>query len=201
MHRSPEELAAARPHLLAAPADEGVLRLIVTRPAQGERELLEEGLLDLDRGLVGDYWLERGSRHRADGSAEPDAQITVMNIRVSELVAVSPDRVPLAGDQLFVDLDLSVENLPPGSRLSIGTAVLEVTAKPHTGCAKFVARFGGEAMRFVNSREGRTQRWRGLNARVVTAGSIRVGDTIDVVRPATSIPAQPTEVAELQVQE
>jgi len=201
MHRTPDELAAARPHLLAAPMDEGVLRLIVTRPAQGERVLLDEGALDLERGLLGDNWLERGSRHRADGSAEPDAQITVMNLRVAELVAISSDRIPLAGDQLFVDLDLSMENLPPGSRLSIGTAVLEVTAKPHTGCAKFVERFGGEAMRFVNSPEGRERRWRGMNTRVVTAGSVHVGDAIHVLRSAAPIPAQPTEAAELQIQE
>ena len=197
MHRTATQLADARAHLLAAPDDDGELRLIVTRPAQGERVLLDAGELDATSGLLGDNWLTRGNRHRSDGSADPDAQITVMNIRVAELVAGSDERVPLAGDQLYVDLDLSIDNLPIGSHLTIGTAVLEVTPPPHTGCKKFVARFGGEAMRFVNSQEGRANRWRGMNARVLTPGAIRVGDRISVSRARDALPTQPGEAAEV----
>ena len=87
----------------------------------------------------------------SDGSANPDAQLTLMNARVVALVAGERERWPLAGDQLYVDLDLSADNLPPGTRLAVGSAVIEVTPEPHTGCAKFSARFGSEALRFVNS--------------------------------------------------
>lgn len=190
MHCTLAELAAAQAHLLAAPDDEGVLRLIVTRPSQAHRVVLDTGQLDMERGLAGDNWLERGNRHRADKSADPDAQITVMNIRVAELVAGSPDRIPLAGDQLYVDLNLSIDNLPVGSQLAIGDAVLEVTPPPHTGCAKFVDRFGADAMQFVNSREGRKNRWRGMNAKVIRAGAIRAGDLVAVTKRAVDLPVQ-----------
>ena len=190
MHCTLAELAAAQAHLLAAPDDEGVLRLIVTRPSQAHRVVLDTGQLDMERGLAGDNWLERGNRHRADKSADPDAQITVMNIRVAELVAGSPDRIPLAGDQLYVDLNLSIDNLPVGSQLAIGDAVLEVTPPPHTGCAKFVDRFGADAMQFVNSREGRKNRWRGMNTKVIRPGSIRAGDLVSVTRSAVDLPVQ-----------
>jgi hypothetical protein len=192
MHLTAEELDAARPYLYGSPDDEGVLALIVSRPEKGERQVLDVGELDLRLGLVGDNWLARGNRHRVDGSADPLAQVTVMNVRVARLVAQADDRVSLAGDQLYVDLDLSVDNLPPGSRLAIGSAVLEVSTSPHTGCKKFVARFGADAMRFVNSREGRANRWRGVNTRVVVPGTVRAGDHISVTRArAVEIPHQP----------
>lgn len=175
MHLSAAELDARRGHLLAAPSDDGELVLIVARPRPAERELPAEGKLDATLGLVGDNWSTRGSRSTPDGQAHPDKQITVMNARVAELVA-GRDGMALCGDQLYVDMEIGVENLPLGSRLAIGEAVLEVTAPPHTGCKKFVARFGEEAMRFVNSREGRGHRWRGMNTRVVVAGTIRLGD-------------------------
>lgn len=198
MHLSSAELKAARDHLVAAPTSVGRLELIVARPEHGQRHLLDEARLDVVDGLVGDNWLTRGNRHREDGSADPDAQITVMNIRVAALVAGSPERVPLAGDQLYVDLDLSVDNLPVGTRLEVGSAVLLVTPPPHTGCKKFVARFGEEAMRFVNSREGRAHRWRGMNTRVLEPGVVRVGDPITVLRPVgdSALPRQ-TQAAEL----
>ncbi len=161
-----------------SPADNGTLTLIVRRPATNERELLEEGHLDTEVGLVGDNWLARGSRSREDGAAEPDAQLNIMNSRCAALVAGSADRIPLAGDQLFVDLDLSPANLPPGTRLSIGTSVIEVTAKPHTGCSKFTKRFGLAAHRWINGTAGRAERLRGICAKVVTPGVIRPGDTI-----------------------
>jgi MOSC domain-containing protein YiiM len=162
----------------AAPTDHGRLELIVRRPAVDEREILAEALLDPARGLVGDGWAARGSRATPDGSADPAAQLTVMSTRVLAAIEPDRDRWPLAGDQLYVDLDLSVERLPAGSRLAIGSAVIEVSETPHTGCAKFSARFGSDALRWINSPVGRANRMRGLNARVVVAGTIRTGDTI-----------------------
>jgi hypothetical protein len=170
-HRSADELAAGLDEIRQSPADHGTVELIVRRPAENEREVLEEGVLDLDDGLVGDTWNGRGTPN-------PDAQLTLMNARTAELIAGGRDRWPLAGDQLYVDLDLSVENLPAGARLAVGDAVVEVTAVPHTGCAKFSARFGTDALRFVNKPPGRELRLRGVNARVVAAGAVRVGDTI-----------------------
>jgi hypothetical protein len=165
-------------HVCLSPKDAGALELIVRRPRVGEREVLEEGRLDLAEGLVGDSWKERGSSRTPDGSPHPDMQLNVMNSRVLALVAQDKERWRLAGDQLIIDLDLSDENLPPGTRLSLGSAVIEVTDLPHTGCQKFVARFGLDAMRFVNSPAGKRLRLRGLNARVVRPGVIRVGDVV-----------------------
>jgi len=171
-------LEAGLAHVRAAPADRGVLELIVRRPAIDEREELDEAVLDLATGLVGDTWPQRPSKSMPDGSPDPAAQLTVMNVRMAALVAGSPERRRLAGDQLFVDLDLSIANLPAGARLAIGDAVIELSAKPHTGCAKFTARFGLEATRFINSPEGRELRLRGANARVLVPGAIRRGDEV-----------------------
>ena len=187
-HRTPEELQEFVPQLLAAPRDRGTLELVVRRPGAGEREVLDEGELDLAVGLVGDSWLQRGSSKTADGTAHPEMQLNVMSARMVAFLAGDPSRRALAGDQLYLDLDLSHENLPAGSRLTIGDptvrgAVIEVTEPPHTGCAKFVERFGAEAMRFVNGTVGRPLRLRGLNARVVVAGRVRPGDPVHVTRP------------------
>jgi hypothetical protein len=181
-HRTTAELEAALGELWQAPADTGTVDLIVRRPATGERKVLDAGELDPAEGLVGDNWRERGSRHAPDGAAEPDRQLNVINARVSRLVAVDPGRRALAGDQLHLDLDLSIANLPPGTRLALGSAVIEVTEPPHLGCAKFVERFGREAMRFVNSPVGRELRLRGMNAKVVVAGTVRPGDAVTKVQ-------------------
>jgi hypothetical protein len=173
-----EELEAGLDEIRRSPKDGGVLELIVRRPLVDAREVLEEGELHLSEGLVGDSWKLRGSSRTPDGSAHPDMQLNVMNARAIALVARERHRWPLAGDQLYVDLDLSDENLPPGTRLSIGSAVIEVTPQPHTGCKKFVSRFGLDAMKFVNSPVGRRLRLRGLNARVVRPGRVRVGDAV-----------------------
>jgi tRNA (adenine37-N6)-methyltransferase len=162
-----------------SPVDHGWLEMIVRRPAVGEREVLDSAELDTVVGLVGDNWLERGSRAAPDGSAELDAQLNIMNIRCARLVAGDDSRVPLAGDQLFVDLDLSPANVPPGTRLQIGTAIIEVTAKPHTGCAKFTDRFGLAAHRWINGATGKQHHLRGICARVVRPGRINTGDTIN----------------------
>ena len=185
-HRTTAELEAALDHIRRAPGDDGHVDLVVSRPANGEREVLSVGVLDAEVGLVGDNWLERGNRRTPDGSADPLAQITVINARVSRLVAADPAHRAMVGDQLHVDLDLDVANVPAGSQLAMGTAVIEVTAKMHLGCTKFVDRFGRDAMRFVNSPQGRALRLRGLNARVVVPGTVRRGDRVRKVRPAPS---------------
>ena len=169
---------------LTSPKDDGVLDLIVRRPSIGQREVLATGTLDPGEGLLGDNWRTRGSSRTPDRSSHPGMQLNVMNSRVIQLIAQDKERWQLAGDQLFVDLDLSGDNLPPGTRLSIGSAIIEVTPEPHTGCAKFVERFGVEAMKFVNSPSGRSLRLRGLNARVIQPGTIRVGDTVRKAEPA-----------------
>jgi len=173
-----EELHTGLDEIRRSPRDQGVLVLIVRRPAIDEREVLERGELDLAQGLVGDSWNRRGSSRSIDGGPHPDMQLNIMNARAVALVAQSPDRWQLAGDQLFVDLDLSPANLPPGTQLAIGSAVVEVTAEPHTGCGKFASRFGVDAMKFVNSTIGRELSLRGINAKVVQPGAIRIGDTV-----------------------
>lgn len=177
-HLDAEELQNGLEHILAAPAASGTVEMIVRRPEVDAREVLDQGELALDVGLVGDNWLKKGYRKTADGSAHPDMQINLMNVRVIQLLAGDKENWPLAGDQFFVDLDLSDENLPPGTRLGIGDATLEITAEPHLGCKKFTARFGLEAMKFVNSGRGKELNLRGINARVVRPGTVRTGDTI-----------------------
>ena len=172
-----EELEAALEHLREAPKDDGVLQLIVRRPRTDEREVLEEAELDPVKGLIGDNWHVRGSSRTPDGSAHPDMQINIMNVRVTALVAQDKERWSLAGDQLYLDMDLSKQNLPAGSRFTIGSAVLEVSPFPHTGCHKFVSRFGLDAMKFVNSTVGKELCLRGINAKVVQGGVVKVGQS------------------------
>ncbi len=186
LHRSADELSDGLHHVRAAPRDSGRLELIVVRPEVDERESWDAATVDLRLGIVGDTWIERGSRRTPDGSANPDAQVTVMNARAAELVAGSQDRWELAGDQLYVDLDVSVTNLPTGTRLVIGDAELEVTDAPHTGCAKFSERFGVDALKATATPEGRELRLRGINTRVVHGGDISVGDRVRVVRPVVT---------------
>jgi hypothetical protein len=185
-HRTPEELLAGVDHVRSSPRDAGVLELVVVRPAKYERRVLDAATLDLGLGVVGDTWIERGSSRTADGGPNPEAQVTVMNSRAADLVAVTRERWPLAGDQLYVDLDLSTENLPTGTILEIGDAQLEVTAAPHTGCAQFKERFGVEALRLTATPDGRFLRLRGINTRVVRGGDVRPGDTVRVVRADVS---------------
>ena len=171
------ELEAGLNEIRQAPKDEGLLQLIVRRPHVDQREVMDEAELHPAEGLVGDSWKLRSSSRTPDRSPHPEMQLNIMNARVTALVAQEKDRWQLAGDQLYLDMDISAENLPAGTQLAIGEAVIEVTPLPHTGCRKFVARFGLDAMMFVNSAVGRELHLRGINAKVIQPGKIRVGDT------------------------
>lgn len=169
-HPTLADLEAGIDTIRAAPQDTGTVTLVVRRPGKERREVLEAGQLDPDRGLVGDAWVR--------GDHGVDDQLTLMNSRVIDLLAGNRERWPLAGDQLYVDFDLSEEALPAGTRLAMGEAVVEVSQVPHTGCAKFAERFGRDGLRFVSTPAGRTLRLRGVYVRVVSAGVVRPGDAI-----------------------
>ncbi len=177
-HLTTSELQAGMAHVEQSPRERGTLELIVRRPEVDRREVLQQGELDLRDGLRGDTWNQRGSSRMPDGSPHPDMQITLMNARLIALIAGERENWPLAGDQLYVDLDLGLENLPPGTRLAIGGAVLQVTDQPHTGCAKFMARFGRDALAFINAPERKSLHLRGINTRVVQPGPIHAGDAV-----------------------
>ncbi len=177
-HLSMAELEAGLGIIRQSPSDNGILKMIVRRPKVDEREVVNEAELDLEVGLIGDTWKTRGSKATPDGSANIHAQITLMNMRTIALLAQDESRWALAGDQLFVDFDMSEANIPAETRLAIGSAILEVSSTPHTGCAKFSERFGRDALKFVNSPDGKQLHLRGVNARVVQAGAIRVGDVV-----------------------
>lgn len=164
------QLEAGLDVIRRSPADNGRVELIVRRPAVNEREVLDEAELDGELGLVGDTWNRRASRFTTDKRPDPDRQLA--------LIALDRDRWGLAGDQLYVDLDTGAANLPPGTRLAIGSAVIEVTRPPHTGCGKFAERFGLDALRFVNSPVGKELRLRGINAKVLRPGAVRTGDAV-----------------------
>ena len=183
-HPTKQQLEAGFGHVLQSPKDNGPLVKLVRRPDVNRREVPAEGELDVDLGLVGDNWKVRANPTTPDGKADPVAQVTVMNARFLSLIAQSEERWELSGDQLLIDLDLSIENLPPGTRLRVGSAVIELSKKPHTGCAKFAARFGQDALRFVSTPEGRALRLRGANAKVVQSGAVRVGDEAVKLPPA-----------------
>ena len=180
-HVSMMELETGMDHIRQSPRDGGILKLIVRRPAVDEREVVTEAHLNTTEGLEGDTWKSRGSSHTADGAPNVNAQITVMNSRAIALVAQEEERWSLAGDQLYIDIDLSDDNLPSGSQLAIGSAIIEISAQPHSGCKKFSSRFGVDAMKFVNSTEGKRLHLRGINARVIQAGTIRIGDLVKKV--------------------
>lgn len=170
MHLDLPALQAGLENIRRSPAERGTVELIVRRPAENAREVLSEARLDSANGLAGDNWLT--------GSGDPRCQVTLMNSRAVALIAGDRDRWALAGDQLYVDLDLSADNLPVGTRVQVGSAVVEVSDKPHRGCKKFAARFGLDALRFVNSEQGYALKLRGINCRVISDGVVRTGDPV-----------------------
>ena len=177
-HVAMETLVAGLDEVRRSPAEVGVLEMIVRRPQTETREVLDAGELDVTEGLVGDNWKRRGSSQTADGSAHPDMQITATNSRLMALVAGEKSDWPLAGDQLYINFDLSAENVPPGTQLSIGEAVIQITEPPHTGCKKYAARFGRAALEFISTPTGKQLQLRGVNAKVIRPGIIRVGDVV-----------------------
>ncbi len=178
MFLSTSELEAGVEHIQSSPKDVGVVQKIVCRPAIDERRELDHAQLDLQAGLLGDNWLTRRSKKHPDVPPHPDTQLNLMNARAIALIARREDRWQLAGDQFYIDLDLSPNNLPPGSRLLIGDAIIEVTAEPHLGCSKFLEHFGRDAARFVNSDMGKALNLRGINARIIQPGTVRLGAII-----------------------
>ena len=174
-----EELEAGLDHIFQSPKNVGVVELIVRRPNQGGREIIPEAELDPDEGLMGDNWKSRGSSRTDDGKAHVETQVTLMNARVIALLAGEKSRWALAGDQLYVDLDLSLENLPPGTHLQIGTAIIEVTDQPHTGCGRFMEWYGIDSVKFVNAPSRKHLRLRGINAKIIQPGFIKAGDKIE----------------------
>jgi len=177
-HLSRDELEAGLDEILSSPSDRGVLKAVVVRPETDARLSLQRCEISPERGVHGDNWAQGCWVTLPDGRPHPDVQVTLMNARTIALIAREEARWALAGDNLYVDLDLSGANLPPGTRLSVGSAILEITAVPHNGCGKFAERFGVEATRFVNSREGKRLHLRGIYARIVQPGVIAVGDLV-----------------------
>ena len=175
--RTLAELDACLDHVRASPRETGAIELIVLRTSEGQRAVVDEAELDVAKGMIGDRWITKPSRHTPDGSPNPEQQLTLMNARAIAAIA-ERERWPLAGDQLFVDFDLSEANLLAGTRLSIGGVIVEISAVPHTGCAKFTDRFGSDATKWVNTGVGRALRLRGVNARIVRGGIVRRGDTL-----------------------
>jgi len=175
-----DDLHAGLDHIRSSPRDDGRVELMVRRPAENEREIVEEARLDLADVLIGDTWTVRISQRTGVGP-DPERQLTLMNARAAALVAGTAEHGGLAGDQVYIDLDLSYDNIPPGTRLQLGTALIEVSPAPHRGCAKFAARFGKDALRFVNSDVGQELNLRGVNAKVVVAGTVRTGDVVHKV--------------------
>jgi len=177
-HLSMQELEAGLDHIRQSPKDNGILKMIVRRPEKLQREVLEEGMIGLTEGLLGDNWSRRPSSRTPDKSPHPDMQLNIMNARAIALLAQTEGRWQLAGDQLLIDINLSDENLPAGTQLSIGSAIIEVTTQAHNGCKKFAQRFGVDAMKFVNSPIGKELHLRGINAKVIQGGTIRKGDVV-----------------------
>ena len=180
-HLVTDQIEQGLDFVIQSPKNYGVIELIVRRPKVEEREVLELGELDIEVGLVGDCWKTRGSSRTTNGFGHPDMQLNLMNSRIIDLIAQDKERWKLAGDQFFVDFDLSEENIPPGTRIAIGTAIIERTEIPHLGCRKFIDRFGKDAMKFVNSKIGKSLNLRGVNAKVIRPGIVKKGDRINKI--------------------
>jgi MOSC domain-containing protein YiiM len=178
IHLSLDELRQGLDEIRQSPKDRGILKAIVIRPETDARVSLQRCEVSPDGGVHGDNWAKGCWMSLPDGRPHPDVQVAIMNARTIALIAKEEARWPLAGDNLLVDLDLSEGNLPPGTRLSVGSALLEITDVPHKGCKKFAERFGVDATRFVNARDNLRLHLRGIYARIVEPGVVAVGDTV-----------------------
>jgi MOSC domain-containing protein YiiM len=179
-----EQLQAGLPDILASPSDNGVLEGIVIRPGAGQRRELDSCSISLAGGAEGDHWAKGCWMSTDDGHPHPDVQICIMNARCIARIAGERSNWAPAGDNLFIDMDLTPANLPAGQQLAIGSAIIEVTDTPHNGCANFTKRYGRDATIFVNKGEGRALRLRGIYARVVQDGRVAVGDRVVKVAAA-----------------
>ena len=177
-HRSIADLENGLENIKKSPADNGMLYMIVVRTSKRERAVPWYCKLSPAFGVEGDHWSQGAWKSLPEGIPDPMVQVTIMNSRCLDLIATSKERWPLAGDNLIVDMDISTANLKPGQKVSIGSAVLEISDIPHTGCMKFRDRFGVEALKFVSSKEARELRLRGLFARVIKEGEISIGDRL-----------------------
>jgi MOSC domain-containing protein YiiM len=183
-HLSLAELTEGLPRILAAPKDQGTVRALVVRPAKGERRDVGSVRVSLAGGVEGDHWAQGCWKSTDDGKPHPDVQICLMNARCIELIAQDRANWPPAGDNLFLDMGLTPDNLPPGTRIGIGSAEMVITDTPHNGCASFIERYGRDACLFVNTGEGKRLRLRGIYARVTRDGEISVGDRVVKLAPA-----------------
>lgn len=178
LHLTTKQLEEGLDLIKKSPNDNTLVDMIVCRPTEGNRKILLDGFLDKGKGLIGDNWIDRGSSKTPDGCSHPDMELNIMNSRSIALIAQQKNRWPLAGDQLFIDMNLSDKNITRGTRLSLGDAIIEVTAIPHNGCKKFTDRFGIDAVKFVNSTIGKELHLRGINAKIIKSGKIKVGDIV-----------------------
>ncbi|MCX4026571.1 MOSC domain-containing protein [Endozoicomonas sp. SM1973] len=177
-YTSREGLELALEIIKQSPKQEGSVKLIVCRPSVDQRKVLEVGELSLEEGLLGDNWKQRELTRSKNGMVKVDNQLNLMNSRVIEAITTDKEQWQLAGDQFYVDFDLSYENTPPGAQLLIGNAIIEVTEEPHLGCKKFADRFGMDAVKFVNSEQGKQLNLRGINAKIIKPGLVKVGSII-----------------------
>ena len=180
-HKSMQELKAGLPEILAAPKDNGEIKAVVIRPASGERQDVTSCDVSLEGGVRGDHWAKGCWKTTEDGKPHPDVQICIMNSRCIDLIAGDRANWPRAGDNLFIDMDLTPDNLPPGHRITVGNTTLEITDTPHKGCAAFIERYGRDACVFVNVGDGDKYKLRGIYARVIKTGTITVGDTVQKI--------------------
>lgn len=177
-HLSTEQIEAGLEHVLASPADGAPVAAIVRRPAAGKREELTLCVLTTAGGLIGDHWAQGAWKSLADGSPDPEVQVSLMNSRFIDLIATARSNWAPSGNNFFVDMDLSASNLPIGQRLTLGTAEIEISPVPNTGCKFFIERYGRDACVFVNRGVGREHRLRGVYAKVIKDGCVQLGDEL-----------------------
>jgi hypothetical protein len=180
-HVTFDKLQEGLAEISQAPKNHGNIELLVIRPVQYERKVVNEITMHPITGCEGDIWHSKKTSSTPDGKPNPERQVTLINSRVLALLEGAKDTWPKAGDQVYVDMDLSKENLPAGTDLSLGSAIIRVSAQPHNGCKKFAERYGIDATRFVNSSLGKAKSLRGINCYIVKEGIVKMGDTVSIL--------------------